>query len=438
MERRVVVTGVGCITPLGKNLRTSWQALIESRSGVGRVTLFDASGFPSQIAAEVRDWDIAQFGLDRATWEHCPRQTQFALAAAKTAVETSGIASSGIDPMRLGVYLGCGELFGDFHRTTDLICDALADESVSQDDFHAAGLRAFQPEDEPELEPAMAAVHIAGMFDAQGPNANCIAACASSTQAIGQATELIRTGRADAMLAGGAHSMIHPFGLTGFQRLSALSESNDNPEQAVRPFDRERNGIALGEGGAIFVLEELQHALARGADIWAEISGYGSAQDAYRITDSHPEGRGTQLAIGRALADAQLNCDEVDYINAHGTATVVNDKVETLAIKQVFQQHASRVPISSSKSMIGHTTTACGALEMAFCLMTLRNSVIAPTINYETPDPECDLDYVPNVARDQPCRHILNNNIGFGGQNAALIVSEFQPKLPVGKTRRAA
>jgi 3-oxoacyl-[acyl-carrier-protein] synthase II len=442
MERRVVVTGIGCITPLGSDLPTIWQGLTAGRSAVGPLTLFDASGFPSPIAAEVRDWDIGRFGLNPQTWQHCPRQTQFALAAAKTAVEQSGIAESAIDPVRLGVYLGCGELFGDFERTTDLICGSLTDDGsdsdAAQDAFNAQGLQLFQPEDGPELEPAMAAVHIAGMFDAQGPNANCIAACASSTQAIGQATELIRAGRADAMLAGGAHSMIHPFGLTGFQRLSALSSHGGDPQQAVRPFDRERDGIALGEGGAVLVLEELDRALQRGADIWGEITGYGSAQDAYRITDSHPEGRGTQLAIHRALDDAQFNTDQIDYINAHGTATVVNDKVETAALKSVFKHHAPSLPISSSKSMIGHTTTACGAIETAFCLMTLRSGVIAPTINYETPDPDCDLDYVPNAARDWRCQHVLNNNIGFGGQNAALIVSQYEPKLPASTTRRAA
>ena len=438
MGRRVVVTGVGCVTPLGSDLETIWQGLTEGRSGVGRLSLFDASGFPSRIAAEVRNWNIAKFGLDAHTWQHCPRQTQFAIAAAKTAVETSGFADTAFAPLQFGVYLGCGELFGDFDRTTDLICDTLADDEIERDEFASRGLRIFQPEDGPELEPAMAAVHIAGMFDAQGPNANCIAACASSTQAIGQATELIRTGRADAMLAGGAHSMIHPFGLTGFQRLSALSGRNEDPTHAVRPFDRERDGIALGEGAAIVMLEDLDQARARGADIWAEVTGYGSAQDAYRVTDSHPEGRGTQLAIRRALDDAQLANESIDYINAHGTATVVNDKVETAAIKRVFGSHAPAMPISSSKSMIGHTTTACGAIELAFCLKTLRTNVVAPTINYETPDPECDLDYVPNAARDWRCRHVLNNSIGFGGQNAALIVSQFEPKLPAASTRRAA
>ena len=284
----------------------------------------------------------------------------------------------------------------------------------------------------------MPASHLAARFDAQGPNANCIAACVSSAQAIGESARLIRRGEVDVMLAGGSHSVIHPFGLTGFQRLSALSTRNSDPASAVRPFERDRDGFVLGEGAAIVVLEDLDHALRRGAEIWGELTGYGSSQDAYRITDARPDGRGTAAAIRRALDDARLNLDDIDYINAHGTGTVLNDKIETLAIKQVFGPQAYNIPISSSKSMLGHFTTACGAIELAISLLAIRYGVVPPTINYENPDPDCDLDYVPNVAREIDCRHVLSDNIGFGGQNAALIVSRYDERSPAATLRRAA
>jgi 3-oxoacyl-[acyl-carrier-protein] synthase II len=286
-------------------------------------------------------------------------------------------------------------------------------------------LRIFDHGAEREYEPNMPAAHLAALFGAEGPNANCIAACVSSAQAIGESTRLIRRGEADIMLCGGAHSTIHPFGVTGFCRLEALSTRNSEPESAVRPFDRERDGFVIGEGAAVLILEELEHARLRGAEIWAELSGYGSSQDAYRVTDTHPEGRGTVSAIQRAMADAGLNVDEIDYINAHGTGTVLNDRVETLALKRAFGQQAYRIPISSSKSMLGHSTTACGAVELTVCVLALRHRVLPPTINYHTPDPECDLDYIPNASREASCKHVLSNSIGFGGQNAALLVSRF-------------
>ena len=425
MRERVVITGVGCITPLGTEVDQVWQRLVDGRSAIGRLTLFDASNFDVQIAAEVRAWDMSDVGEDPRHWQHAPRQTHFAVASAIKAYASAGLSSASIDPLRVGVYLGCGETYQDFFQFADLVDGALEGDRFHQERFSRNALRVWQPDVESALELNMPACHLAGMFNAQGPNANCIAACASSSQAIGEAAEIIRRGDADVMLAGGAHSMIHPFGLTGFQRLSALSTRNDCPASAVRPFDRDRDGFVLGEGGAIVVLENLDHARRRGAEIWGELTGFGAAQDAYRVTDAHPEGRGAASSIQRALDDARLNPEDIDYINAHGTGTVVNDKVETAAIKRVFGRHAYRVPISSSKSMMGHLTTAGGAVELVIAMLTVRNGVLPPTINYETPDPECDLDYVPNTAREVPCRHVLSNSLGFGGQNAALVVSRY-------------
>ncbi len=361
------------------------------------------------------------------------------MGAAIKAFREADAGEAGIDPLRFGVYLGCGEAFEDFNRFTRVLSSASEDGQYKPESFTETALRIFDPDALREFEPHMPASHLAALFDAQGPNANCIAACASSAQAIGESAKIIRRGDADLMLSGGAHSMIHPFGLTGFQRLSALSTRNSEPASAVRPFDRDRDGFVIGEGAAVFVLEELEHARRRGAEIWGELTGYGSSQDAYRVTDSHPGGRGASTAIRRALEDAELNLDEIDYINAHGTGTLINDKVETLAIKHVFGQQAYNIPISSSKSMLGHLTTACGAIELAVCLMAIRYGVVPPTINYETPDPECDLDYVPNTAREIGCRHVLSNSIGFGGQNAALIVSGYDERSrSAAASRRAA
>lgn len=439
MRRRVVVTGIGCITPLGATVDGIWNGLTEGRSGTGRLSLFDASNYPVNISAEVKDWDMSDVGEHPRQWEHCPRHTRFVVGAGIKAVNSSGVLASGIDPRRLGVYLGCGEAFEDFPNFMNSINAASEDGEFHADQFASKALRIFDPETEREYEPNTPASRLAALFNAQGPNANCISACVSAAQAIGEATRSIRRGEADVMLAGGAHSTIHPFGLTGFHRLSALSTNNDNPESAVRPFDNDRDGFVMGEGGAILVLEDLDHALARSADIWGELAGYGSAQDAYRVTDSHPEGRGTSLAIGRALQDASLNTDDISYVNAHGTGTLLNDRIETLAIKKSLGADAYRVPISSSKSMLGHSTTACGAIELAIGLMALRFQVAPPTINYQTPDPECDLDYIPNIARNVNCKHVLSQNIGFGGQNAALIVSQYNEHYRSSVTiRRAA
>jgi 3-oxoacyl-[acyl-carrier-protein] synthase II len=426
MRRRVVITGVGCVTPLGTTVPELWANLREGKSGVGPTTIFDATNFPTQIAAEVRsDWSVADVGEDADEWRDRGRHTQFAIGAGKQAITDSGVLeANSLDPERFGVYLGAGEGQQDFETFSRMMVAAVDNESGEVDlaAFLREGLARLNPTLELEQEPNMPAGYLATFFNAQGPNVNCLTACAASSQAIGEATEMIRGGEADVMLSGGAHSMIHPFGVTGFNLLTALSERNDEPQRASRPFDLNRDGFILGEGASMVVLEDYERAKVRRARIYGEIIGYGTTADAFRITDTHPEGRGAISCLKMALADAAINPDEVDYINAHGTSTQVNDKVETLAIKAALGEEAARkVPISSTKSMMGHLIAAAGATELIVCLMALRDGVAPPTINYETPDPNCDLDYVPNAARDVPCRTTVSNSFGFGGQNISLI-----------------
>jgi 3-oxoacyl-[acyl-carrier-protein] synthase II len=423
MRRRVVITGVGCITPMGTEVQTVWEGLQRGDSGVGPTTIFDASRFPTKISAEVRGWDVSDVDEDPEVWKLRGRHTRFAAGAAKKAIRDSGILDAHLDPTRLGVYLGSGEGQQDFQCFARMMTQALAGGEFDLSLFTKAGLEWLHPTIELEQEPNMPAGHLAALFDAQGPNANCLTACAASSQAIGEAVEIIRRGEADAMLSGGTHSMIHPFGVTGFNLLTALSTNNKHPQQASRPFDRDRDGFVLGEGAAMVVLEEYEHARQRGAPIYGEVSGYGSTADAYRITDTHPEGRGATRCIQLALEDAGLNATDIHYINAHGTSTNVNDKVETLAIKQAFGEQAYQIPVSSTKSMMGHLIAAAGATELIVCLLAIRDGVLPPTINYQTPDPDCDLDYIPNAARQAPCHHALSNSFGFGGQNISLIVS---------------
>jgi len=390
------------------------------------MTIFDASSFPSRIAAEVKNWDVSLAGEDPEKWKSCGRHTKFAVGAAKQAVGSSGILDSGIDPRRLGVYLGSGEGNQDFLRFSQMVIAALDGPKLDLSRFIKTGLETLSPMSELEQEPSVPSGHIAGLFNAQGPNVNCLTACAASSQAIGEATEIIRRGDADAMIAGGTHSMIHPFGVTGFNLLTALSVRNDEPERASRPFDRLRDGFVLGEGSAMIVLEELEHARRRGAQIHGEVLGFGSTADAYRITDIHPDGRGAIACMRMALRDAGVSPDDVDYVNAHGTSTQVNDRVETVACKVVFGERAKQTPISSTKSMMGHLIAAGGVTEMIVCLLAIRDGVIPPTINYENPDPDCDLDYVPNEPRETRCDIALNNSFGFGGQNITLAVSRFR------------
>jgi len=417
---------MGAITPVGNDVESMWNVLRAGGSGIGYITHFDASRFPTRIAAEVKDFDLSRYVADTSKYRFSGRNVTFALAAATEAVRASGLVSANFDPTRFGVYLGAGEGQQDFPVFMKMISEAWKDDSVDLQEFTRAGLRELHPVFEMEQEPNMPAGHLAALFNAQGPNLNCLTACAASSQAIGEATEIIRRGDADLMLSGGAHSMIHPFGVTGFNLLTALSTHNEEPKRSSRPFDKNRDGFVLGEGAGMLILEELEHALARGAHICGEIVGYGSTADAFRITDTHPEGRGAVSCIRMALRDAGLNTDQVQYVNAHGTSTDVNDRVETMAIRQALGADAYKTPVSSIKSMMGHLIAAAGSVEAITCLLAIRDGVIPPTMNYETPDPECDLDYVPNQARDATVTTALSNSFGFGGQNISLIFAAYR------------
>lgn len=425
-RRRVVVTGIGVINPMGNDVETMWGNMKQGGSGVGYTTVFDASNFPTRISAEIKQWGIAQAGEDPEVWKHRGRHTKFAAGAAKQAVLGSGVLDAIKDPTRFGVYLGSGEGDQDFYAFTRMMMSAIEGDKLDVAKFVRTGLETLDPLVEIEQEPNMPVAYLAGMFNAQGPNANCLTACAASSQAIGEATELIRRGDVDVMLSGGAHSMIHPFGVTGFNLLTALSTSNDHPTKASRPFDRLRDGFVLGEGAAMVVLEELEHAKRRGAQIYGEVMGYGTTADAYRITDIHPQGRGAIACMRMAIRDAGVGSEQVQYVNAHGTSTDVNDRVETLACKEVFGERAMQTPVSSTKSMMGHLIAAAGATETIVCLLAIRDNVLPPTINYDNPDPKCDLDYVPNQAREAKCDVALSNSFGFGGQNVSLVVGRFK------------
>jgi 3-oxoacyl-[acyl-carrier-protein] synthase II len=429
MKRRVVITGMGAITPLAHNVKDLFQSQLEGRSGVGPIAQFDARRFPTKFAAEVKDFDLSRFVRDPERWRDSGPNSRFAAAAAQEALADAGLLPDAkVDRGRFGVYLGSGEGIQDFdHLVSQIARNYRPDQrSVDTVGFARGALACFHGGHEAEQELHTTTAHLASYFELLGPNYNCLTACAASSQAIGEATALIRHGDADIMLSGGAHSMIHPFGVTGFNLLTALSTRNDDPPKASRPFDLQRDGFVLGEGAGMLVLEEEQHARRRGATIYAEVTGYGSTGDAFRVTDSHPEGRGAIACIQGALADARLAPADIGYINAHGTSTQVNDRVETVAIKKIFGDGAYTVPISSSKSMLGHLIAAAGAVELIICVMAVRSGVLPPTINYEVPDPECDLDYIPNTPRERRVRHVLSNSFGFGGQNVSLIVSRFE------------
>ncbi|HEY4330432.1 MAG TPA: beta-ketoacyl-ACP synthase II [Phycisphaerae bacterium] len=440
MRKRVVVTGIGWVTPLGHDIETVWSRLIAGDSGIAPTTLFDARTFPTNFSAEVKNYDLAKaVGTSYSRHKDSGRNTHFAIGAAIQAWTMAGLpyANAGyskpetrnfaLDPYSVGTYLGAGEGGLDFPNFSHLSLVATPPGATAMDTkvWGNLALKMFDPIREIEQEPSMTIAHLAMEFNARGPSLNCLTACAASTQAIGEATEIIRRGDADVMISGGAHSMIHPFGVTGFNRLTALSTLNTNPRQACRPFDATRGGFVLGEGAGVVILESLEHAQARGATILAEIAGYGSSADAFRVTDQHPEGRGAMVAIQEAVKDAGMSPADIHYINAHGTGTKVNDNTETMAIKGVFGEHAKKVPISSIKSMMGHLIAAAGAVELITCILTIRDNIIPPTANYATPDPDCDLDYVPNTARKAKVDVAMSNSFGFGGQNDTLIVKRF-------------
>jgi 3-oxoacyl-[acyl-carrier-protein] synthase II len=427
MQRRVVITGMGMVTPVGRDLESTWSSLLQSKSGVGPITLFDAGAFPTRIAAEVKGFDLAEYIDDAERWEEYCRNTKFAIAAASMAMKHSGLAEhKTLDRSRFGIYLGSGEGQQDFPRFVKLLHQtSKGTGKVATADFTRKGIHALHPIHEAEQEPGTPAGHLAGLFGAQGPNANCLTACAASSQAIGEAVEIVKRGDADVMLSGGTHSMIHPFGVTGFNLLTALSTRNDEPTRASRPFDRDRDGFILGEGAGMLILEELEHAKARGATIYGEVVGYGSTADAFRLTDTHEEGRGGIACMREAIADAGIRPEDVDYINAHGTSTSVNDSVETLAIKATFGDSAYNVPVSSTKSMMGHLIAAAGSVEAIVCCLTIRDGVMPPTANLDNPDTDCDLDYIPHVAREKRVDVTLSNSFGFGGQNISLIIRRY-------------
>ncbi len=431
---RIVVTGIGWVTPLGHAIEPVWQRLLAGESGVGPITRFDASTFPTRFCARVLDYDWRPYVRDAALHEGVLPNTAFALGAAAQAWQSAGLdrldADGGLDRDRLGLYLGCGEGVIDFdsYVGSNLAGWDAEHNRVDPQRWYAAANASMQPVTEIEQEANMPLSHLAMEFDARGPSYNCLTACAASTQAIGEATEVLRLGDADVMITGGAHTMIHPLGVTGFNRLTALSTRNESPQTASRPFSADRDGFVLGEGAGIVILETLEHAQKRNAAILAEVLGYGASADAYRVTDMHPEGRGPLAAMQQALDDAGLSPADIDYISVHGTSTHENDHAETRAIKRLFGQRAAKVPASSIKSMLGHLIAAAGVVEAIACVLAIRDQTVPPTINLHNPDPECDLDYVPHTARKMTLRTCLSNNYGFGGQNNTLILRRYPPQ----------
>ncbi len=427
-RRRVVITGMGAVTPVGHSVAETFANVIAGRSGVDRITHFDAATFPTTFAAEVKNFDLGKFIRNAARYDKSGSNTRFALAAAKQALEDANLLDApSVDRTRFGVYLGSGEGQDDFRSVVCGTGTASVDgRTYDPVTFIRTAYGLLDGGRERELEMHTVPGHVAEQFDLCGPNYSCLTACAASAQALGEALEIIRYGDADLMLSGGAHSMIHPFGVTGFNLLTALSQQNESPQTASRPFDLNRDGFVLGEGSGMLVLEELEHAKARGATIYAELTGYGTTGDAFRMTDPHPEGRGAIKALRNALADAGIQPVDVGYINAHGTSTPANDECETTAIKAALGEWAYKTPVSSTKSMMGHLIAAGGAVELILSVLAMRKNVLPPTINYETPDPVCDLDYVPNTAREKPgIRHVASNSFGFGGQNITLVASRF-------------
>jgi 3-oxoacyl-[acyl-carrier-protein] synthase II len=425
--KRVVITGMGWITPMGHTIEGVWKRLLAGESGIDRTTLFDASTFPTRISSQVKDFAISQHVESWESHTGAGRSTQFALAACEQAWKSAGLDRATLNKDNVGIYFASGEGSLDMDAFTVAALSAWNTETNSLDTVKWAQVASqrMNATREVEQEPNSALPHLAMLTGARGPAMNCLTACAASAQAIGEATEIIRRGDADIMISGGAHSMIHPFGVTGFNRLTALSTANDNPPGASRPFDAQRAGFVLGEGAGVVILESLDHALARGATILAEVAGFGSTADAYRITDQHPDGTGAVVAMKEALADARLSPTDIHYIAAHGTGTKENDGNETYAIRQVFADLAPNVPISSLKSMMGHLIAAAGVANVISCVLALRDQIVPPTTNLHTKDPECDLDYVPNKARKCRVDAAMSNSFGFGGQNDTVIVKKY-------------
>lgn len=448
---RVVITGAGWVTPLGADLGSVWERMLRGESSIRAVEHFDARTFATTFASQVSGFALADHLGERAERHECASlATKYALAAAVDAWANAGFgpkdlnaggprASGAVDPRRFGVYLGSGEGRMDLDNFVRSNYEGWDDEARNIDfqRWMRAASSNLIADRELEQEPAMCIAHVSAELGCRGPVSNCMTACAASTQAVGEAFELIRRGDADVMLAGGSHSMIHPLGMTGFIRLTAMSKRNDDPATACRPFDATREGFVMGEGAGMVILESLEHAKKRGANIIAEVAGFGSSADAYRITDIHPEGAGAAAAMRRALEQAGIDPATKDasgrpavhWINAHGTGTKENDKTETAGVKKVFGELAPKVPFSSVKSMLGHLIQAAGAVELITCLQAIKTGIIPPTANLTHPDPDCDLDHVPNAPRDCTAAGgvdvCLSNSFGFGGQNNTICVRKF-------------
>ena len=414
--RRVVITGLGAITPLGQTVKETWENLVKGKSGVGYIDRFDTSNLPVKIAAQIRNFDPLKRLSQKEAGVPIKKLDLFsiyALWAAEEAIEDSALLKGPFDPDRVGVIIASG-IGGVETLEREIIVG------------YTKGYDRISPYLVPMMIPDMASGLIAIKYRFKGPNYCTVSACASSAHAIGDAFRLIRYGDADVMVVGGSEAPIIPTAVAGFSSMKALSTRNDEPEKASRPFDRDRDGFVMGEGAAVLVLEEYEHAMRRGAKIYAEIVGYGATADAYHITAPCVDGEVAVKCMLRALEDAKLSPDEVDYINAHGTSTKLNDAVETLAIKKVFGERAYKIPVSSTKSMIGHLLGAAGAIEALATIMTIHTGIIHPTINYENPDPECDLDYVPNDARKKEVNVAISNSFGFGGHNVCLVFKKFE------------
>ena len=412
MSRRVVVTGMGALTPLGLDRATTWEALLAGKSGAGAITRFDASSYLVRIAAELKGFDAESY-VDKREARKMDPSTQYGVAASLMAWQDCGLDEGNFDSTRAGVIIGSG--VGGIQTLE-------AQHSILME----KGPRRVSPFFIPMLIADMSSGMVSIMLNLKGPNFATVSACASGAHAIGASSHVIRYGDADVMVAGGAEAAVCPLAMAGFASMRAISSRNDEPELASRPFDAGRDGFVLGEGAGVVVLEELEHAKRRGAEIHAEIAGYGATGDAYHMTAPAPGGEGGARAMALALSDAGMNPEDVQYVNAHGTSTPLNDKFETIAIKSVFGDHAKALAVSSTKSMTGHLLGAAGGVEAIFTALSLANSVILPTINYETPDPDCDLDYVPNQPREAKIRNAITNSFGFGGHNCSIAIRRFE------------